>query len=222
MFIAFEGSDVCGKGTQTEFLARSLGAKTFKFPDKNTPIGSLIYDHLFERFSAVSSVEAHTSGDRPELSQLLAQGLADPMMVQCMHFANRLEHARDIQATLYSGQDVVADRYIASGVVYGGSDGLDSGYLLKVQEFLPQPDINILLDIDIDVAVERLRTRGDKPDRYENRGTLQEVIAGYRQFWEKMSALEGSDRWAIVDGNLQPIQVQAEVMVAVKRHYATG
>jgi dTMP kinase len=216
MFIAIEGPDVCGKGTQTELLAQQLDAKRFKFPDKNTPIGALIYDHRFQRLAAVGAIEANAADDPSEQSQLMAQGLADPMMFQCMQMANRLEHAEEIADTLHNGQDVVADRYIASGIVYGGSDGLDSGYIHKIQNWLPQPDLNILLDIGLAVAVERMRERGDTNDRYENEDVLRDTIDRYRALWVEMAEKDGSERWVVVDGNRSKVEVQADVIVAVK------
>lgn len=212
MFIAIEGADVCGKGTQAAYLTQSLSAKAFKFPDKDTPIGALIYEHLFEKWAAYKTT---INGPAPKPHKD-----TNAMMFQCMQMANRMEHAQEIRTALYGGQDVVADRYTASGVVYGGSDGLDQEYIYSIQGDLPQPDLNILLDIDLEVAVERMRKRGDTPDRYENEKTLSGVIGRYRKFWVEMRAKESEYRWTIVNGNQPPIEVQAEVITAVKRHYA--
>lgn len=217
MFISLEGPDCCGKGTQAKLLAERLDAKLFKFPDKNTPIGALIYDHLFNRFSAVSALQANAADDPAEQSDILARGLADPMMFQCMHIANRVEHAQDIMETRLAGQDVIADRYTASGIVYGGEDGLDREYIHKIQYWLPQPDLNLLLDIDISTVVSRMRDRGDTPDRYEKEETLKGIINGYRQLWDKMRTEEGDDKWVVIDGSKPKVEVAASIIEVVKK-----
>jgi dTMP kinase len=208
MFIAIEGIDTCGKGTQTKLLADRLEAKRFKFPDGETPIGKYIYDHLFERWYAGVVDENHDNINQMHL---------DAMVFQCMQLANRLEHAMKIAQTLHTlGKPVVADRYIASGLVYGGADGLDVDYLKKVHEWLPQPDLNILLEISPEVAIERMKVRGDKLDRYENIKFLEEVSKRYRQLWMGMKLSEGERKWVILDGSKGIPEVQADIVAAAR------
>lgn len=217
-FVAIEGGDCCGKGIQVKYLADYLHtsgvpAKQFKFPDKNTPIGKIIYAHLFEEWAAYAP--------KVENLNFPVDGIVNALMFQCMQMANRLEHAQEIMETLHTlKQNVVADRYTASGVVYGGSDGLDTEYIRKIQEFLPEPQLNILLDIDVETAMERMKNRGDAPDRYENEATIHKVVDLYRKFWVEMRQREGDHRWVVVDGKLPSIEVAAEIAVVMKAYQA--
>ena len=208
MFLAMEGIDCCGKTTHTKLLAQKLDARRFKFPDVETSIGKVIYGHLFRKWGT-----SKYAGDETDAH-------IDAIVFQALQLANRLEHAEETANVLHmSNQDVVADRYIASGVVYGASDGLDGEYIYKIQQYLPQPDINILLDIDVEVAKERMRLRGDTPDRYENEKTLKDIIDRYQIFWSKMRRCEGDDRWIIINANKSKTKVQADVIEAVKTFY---
>lgn len=217
MFIAIEGPDCCGKGVQTEILADRLRAKRFKFPDKNTPIGELIYDHLFDRWKAVGAIQANAADDPADQSTILGMGRLDAMVFQCMQLANRMEHACEIADLKRMGYAVVADRYLASGIVYGGCDGLDVDYLKRIQKWLPQPDLNILLDVDAEVAAERMTTRSGAQDRYENDETLEDTIGRYRKLWVEMRAYEGEDKWLVVNGNKSKVEVAASIIETVKR-----
>jgi len=210
MFISVEGPDCCGKGTQSKLLAERLGAKPFKFPDRNTPIGALIYSHLFEEWHA-RPLDEKLSGKREEINAL---------MFQCMQLANRLEHAHDISTTLLGGQDVVSDRYIASGIVYGGSDGLDPEYILRIQQYLPQPDLNILLDLDVSDIRTRMEGRGDTPDRYENLDKLADIIQRYRMLWKEMAIREGEGRWIMLDARKSMVETAANIIEVVKQWHA--
>ena len=217
LFISVEGIDCCGKGTQTRLLADSLSAKRFKFPDKNTPLGALIYDHLFERWAAIGAVEANAADDSSEQSDILSEGLVDPMTFQALQTVNRLEHAKAITKALKLGVNVVADRYIASGLVYGGADNLDVGYLATWQEYLPQPDLRILLDITPEQSIERIKARGDVVDRYEKRGDhIKEVYRRYHELWKMGKATDKSWQWVIADGSVPSIEVAAQISVMVK------
>lgn len=213
-FTAIEGGDVCGKGTQVKFLADHLEAKKFKFPDKDTPIGKIIYEHLFRKWHVVS----RAGGADMTLEEVEH---IDAQMFQCLQLANRLEHAQEIAETLHMrNQCVVADRYSASGIVYGANDGLDPVYWRKNQEWLPKPDLNILLDIDVETALGRMKSRGDTPDRYENEETISKIVARYRKHWVEMRAYEGDHRWIVIDGRPPEIEVAAEIASAVKTYRA--
>jgi dTMP kinase len=213
IFVAIEGADCCGKGTQVKYLAERLEAKTFKFPDKNTPIGALIYDHLFKKWNVADRQQwREIQGDLKKV---------DAMVFQCMQMANRLEHAQEIVETLHTlKQNVVSDRYTASGVVYGGHDGLDQEYVHEIQDYLPKPDLNILLDINVDEVIERMKNRGDTPDRYETPEITGNIITRYLQYWDSTSDLE-EHKWAVINANQPPIEVAAEVVAALKSFRVT-
>src|SRR5213593_2286286 len=116
--IVFEGLDQSGKQTQAEMLRDRLKkegrkARLVSFPDYGTTIGE-------------------------ELARAL-QGERDygPDVMQLLYIANRYERKPDLQRWLDGGLILVCDRYVASSIAYGEALGLDAGWLIEIQKFLP-------------------------------------------------------------------------------------
>jgi dTMP kinase len=206
MFICLEGVDASGKATQSKLLVQRLpNCKLFSFPDYSTPVGKLILAHL------KNEVALDTQGMMPTIDSYEV-GKADALAFQCMQLANRMEHAVEISEHLYAHNgNVVADRYWPSGVVFGVADGLDNEYMHKLHQFLPQPDIFILVDIDLDHSIAR---RPERRDRYEkDHGLMEMVIAGYRALWRQH---ENDDTpWIIVDGRESVDEVHGNILEAM-------
>lgn len=191
MFICIEGPDGSGKSSQSKALAEWLGAEWRCFPDRRTPIGKLIDAHLKQQWSAV-----HTNGGSPLLGDDSLK--TDALMFQGLQLANRAEVAMDILRTLRSGKHVVCDRYWGSGYAYGKADGLDPDYLVKIHEYLPEPALNVLIDVPTEVSVSRMASRGGKVERYEGSvAFLERVAENYRELW---SARKSDPRWVVLDG----------------------
>jgi dTMP kinase len=191
MLIAFEGLDQSGKETQARRLAASLRAdgrrvETLSFPDYLTPVGK--------------EIGAALRGGRD----------FGPDVMQLLYIANRYEKKPLILEWLAAGADVVCDRYVASSVAYGESQGLDASWLLETQKYLPQPDLTIVLDIAPETAVARKQV--DR-DRYEQDLPL---LARVRESYRRQVS---QPRWALVSGE-QPkeaIAAQIRELVVGKR-----
>lgn len=172
--IAFEGLDQSGKQTQAERLRDRLKqeghkARLVSFPDYGTSIGEEIARAL--------------QGEREY----------GPDVMQLLYIANRYERKPDLLRWLDGGLLLVCDRYLASSVAYGESQGLDGAWLAELQRFLPPASLTVLLDIQPETAV--LRKSVDR-DRYERDLALQRrVRESYRR-----QAVEGG--WAVFDGEL--------------------
>ncbi len=184
MFIAIEGLDQSGKATQAQCLRDQLRqsgtrARLVSFPDYGTSIGEEIARAL--------------QGER-------AYG---PDVMQLLYIANRYERKPDLERWLDGGLVVVCDRYVASSVAYGESQGLDVDWLIQTQRFLPAPDLTILLDIAPELAVERKATGRD---RYERDLAL---LGRVRDSYLRQAQQTG---WAQVDGNRGKADVAAEIM----------
>lgn len=203
LFVVLEGIDASGKSTQAVKLANALNARLLKFPDKNTPTGRLIYSHL--------AGEWHSGPQNVPALLTLAPGertyaYVDEMVFQSLHFSNRLEAAPEIVSTLENGRSVVADRYLASAVAYGKAAGLHEDWLWRVQSFLPQPTLSILVDVPPEESFKR---RPESRDRYEGDSFyLSRVATAYRAVWS-------SRRWPVVDGTAPAEEVHAEIMQLV-------
>ena len=189
LLVAFEGLDQSGKQTQAERLRAHVIAggrecRLLSFPDYDTPIG---------RELARALRDEHEYG-------------ADVM--QLLYVANRYEKRPQIEQWLRDGVIVLSDRYVASSVAYGEAQGLDAGWLVEIQRFLPPPDLTILLDIAPETAAAR-KARGR--DRYErDLALLARVRESYARQAEKPA-------WVKLDGERPQDAVAADVVTAVAR-----
>jgi len=146
LLVVFEGLDQSGKQTQAERLRDRLVAagrtvRLLSFPSYETHLGAEIGRAL--------------QGERDYA--------ADTM--QLLYVANRFEWKPEIDRELARGTVVVCDRYLASSVAYGEAFGLDPAWLFGIQQYLPQPDLTVLLDIDAQVSASRKTADRDKYER---------------------------------------------------------
>ena len=186
--IVFEGLDQSGKQTQSGELAawlrgRGRRVESLSFPDYQTPIGS-------------------------EIARALA-GASDytPDVMQLLYVANRFEWKPKIAEWLAAGAVVLSDRYVASSIAYGETQGLDPAWLASVQAPLPQPDLTILLDIAPETAAGR---KSAGRDRYERDLAL---LGRVRGSYLRQAAQSG---WVRIDGEQDPARVAREVASAVE------
>ena len=183
MLIAFEGLDQSGKETQSRrfrdrLRSASHKARVVSFPDYGTSIGE-------------------------EIARAL-QGERDygPDVMQLLYVANRYERKPDIDRWQLADITLLCDRYVASSIAYGEAQGLDVEWLVNMQQFLPQPDLTVLLDIAPETALKRKATGRD---RYEQDYALQ---VGVRESYLRQAA---DPRWLRVDGERPPDDVAEEV-----------
>ncbi len=147
MFIAFEGIDGSGKTTQSKLLAKKLNY-FWTYEPTDGIVGNLIRQILKGKYKV----------DSKTLTLLFA--------------ADRFEHNKIIRKNLKRG--VVCDRYIFSSLAYQGLD-VDEEYILNINKGIIMPDITILLVVDIDIALKRLKSS----DIFEKRDFLEKIQKKY-------------------------------------------
>ena len=162
--IAFEGLDGCGKTTQIARLADSL-----------------------RRAGHEPVVTAEpTDGEYGRRIRAMARGAAPrvaPAEELRWFVEDRREHvARCIEPALRGGRPVLTDRYFLSTVAYQGANGLDAEKILAESEAeFPIPDLVLLLELDVDAALARVRARGAKLEgAFEVRDRLERVARIFR------------------------------------------
>ena len=162
LLVAIEGIDGSGKTTQAQALARfctdnRLSHVISKEPTKGK-YGQMIRD---------SAIRGRLSVD--EEIQILLQ--------------DRREHVENIiTPALNEEKIVILDRYYFSTAAYQGSHGANPELILSSNEsFAPQPDLLILLDIPSQIGLERIRGRGDKPNKFETPASLEDARAIFNQ-----------------------------------------
>ena len=187
LLIAFEGLDQSGKQTQAELLRDRLAAagrtvQLLSFPDYHTSIGSEIGRAL--------------RGERDYT----------PDVMQLLYVANRYEWKAEILRAKSAGTVLICDRYLASSIAYGESQGLDKSWLIDIQKYLPQPDITFLLDIAPEVSANRKTLNRDK---YESDLSL---LSRVRDSYLRQASKAG---WIRLDAGRDRHAVAADVWNAV-------
>jgi len=202
MIICLEGGDGCGKDTIGELVSRVLKAKTFCFPNDEGVTGPMIRSYL-RREWCIDDVYGDTNLEMGALA------------FQALQAVNRME----VMSELYNEgrtHHAVVVRYWQSGWVYGGLDGLPEDFLIRIHECMVEPDLNILLDIDVETALQRQIVRGGDPERYEGkRDFTEKVLARYRELWDSRGKMEGWQNWYKVDANGPVEEVFAGVMSCI-------
>jgi dTMP kinase len=196
MLICIEGMDASGKATQSKLLSERLQARRIAFPTYDTEpaslVGPIITSHLRENWRAEAPFGGLIDGG--------FNSLLDAIVFQCVMTADKYSMAPSIKAVVDYGGTVILDRYWHSGFAFGGTDGIDLPWLMNVHRALPQPDINILLDVDFETSLAR---RPDRRDCYEKMGKdyFENVRYNYLCLWKSLAAehkLHG--RWIVLDG----------------------
>lgn len=152
--IVIEGIDGTGKSTQATMLAEALrkdGHEVVQsFEPTNGPWGRKLR-------------ESATTG-RLTIEDELDYFLKD-----------RRQHVEElITPTVDKGGIVILDRYYFSSMAYQGARGIDPAEIrTKNEAFAPQPDILIILDLPVDIALERIGVRDGEANEFEKRESLQ-------------------------------------------------
>jgi dTMP kinase len=92
------------------------------------------------------------------------------------YFLNdRRQHVEEtIAPALAAGKVVILDRYYFSTMAYQGARGFDPTEIRRLnEEFAPEPDLLLILDLDVDTAHQRIGVRGDATNEFENRESLE-------------------------------------------------
>ena len=185
-FITLEGPEGSGKTTAARHLAswlRDRGVATVLTQEPGgTPLGE-----------EVRRIVLHMRGMSDDL---------DPRADALLYAAGRAQHvARVIRPALERGEWVVCARFIDSSMAYQGAGyGNDAEELRRLQDFATgglRPDLTILLDVPVDVGLERTRRRQEW-NRFED----TEEVAFFervRSAYLRMAA-EEPHRFRIVDG----------------------
>jgi dTMP kinase len=198
MFVAFEGVEGSGKGTQIrlaeEYLA-SRGAEVLVTREPGgTELGERLRDLLLD--PETGKVEARTEA--------------------LLFAASRAQHVQSVvRPALAEGKVVICDRYIDSSLAYQGwARGLGEQDVLTLNVWATQglfPDLVILLHVEPELGLLRMTER---PDRMELEG--EDFHAKVSDAYLKI-AEEHPERFVVVDAGAPPAEVFETVKEALDR-----
>jgi len=127
-------------------------------------------------------------------------------------FAARAQHiAQVIKPALARGAWVLSDRFTDATYAYqGGGRGLSKDVITQLEVLVQgelRPDLTLILDIDVELGLNRARQRGEL-DRFESEtlGFFERVRSAYRT-----RASESPGRYALVDAGQTLVNVQADI-----------
>jgi len=162
-FITFEGSEGCGKSTQSEMLFHYLLSQKIKAVYLREPGGVKVSEKIRELL-------------------LDPQNKISPAAETLLYMAARAGVVEDvIKPALTSGKTIVCDRFLDSTIAYQGYGlGVDIKLIKLIGNFATQgikPDLTIFLDLPVKSG---LKHRNSK-DRIEQRSVSyhEKVRAGY-------------------------------------------
>lgn len=161
--IVFEGIDGSGKSTQAKEVTKYLNKLNIKTiytfePTKGQYGEKLRSSYFTKRFA-------------PEKELML-------------FVKDRKEHTKYfIKPHLEEGVTVISDRYFYSSVAYQGALGIDTDYIISLHKnFIVEPDLIFIFEIDIETGLRRINAKRDKTDEFENYNYLKKVDAIFKSF----------------------------------------
>ena len=186
-FITLEGPEGSGKTTAARHLAAWLRQRGRTVVLTQEPGGTPLGDEI-------RRIVLHMRGMSDDL---------DPRADALLYAAGRAQHVeRVIRPALERGEWVVCARYLDSSLAYQGAGyGNDMAELRRLQDFATGrllPDLTLLLDVPVEVGLERTRRRAEW-NRFEDTEELaffEQVRAAYRRLAE-----EEPDRFRVIDGS---------------------
>ncbi len=186
-FITLEGPEGSGKTTAARHLTDWLRGRAVATILTKEPGGTPLGDE-------VRRIVLHMRGMSDDL---------DPRADALLYAAGRAQHvARVIRPALERGDWVVCARYADSSLAYQGAGyGNDMSAMRQLQEFATgglRPDLTLLIDVPVDVGLERTRRRAEW-NRFEDTEELaffEQVRGAYLRL-----AAEEPDRFEVVDGS---------------------
>jgi len=198
-FITIEGGEGAGKSTNIGFIQEFLAGKGIELISTREPGGTayaekirnLLLDHQNEQL--------------------------DSMAELLLIFAARAQHLSQlILPALKQGKWVLCDRFTDATYAYQGAGRALGMSLVAELENLVQgrlrPDLTLILDIPVELGMERVAGRGEF-DRFESE--QREFFESVRQAYLDL-AQATPERYAVIDTRNSLEQVQSDIALVLE------
>ena len=202
MLITFEGIDGCGKSSQAQLLADRLRDAEIETILVREPGGTELSEHIRNIL-----LNHHHRESLSHAAELL------------LFAASRAQLMKEvIEPALKRDAVVICDRFTDSTIAYQGyGRELPLTYVRSVNELASGgiiPDMTFLIDVPIELAIERRKGMGDDRMEAESRLFFSHVIQGYMALAQKHP-----DRIHVIDGadSMEDIHHQIYRLVEYER-----
>lgn len=202
-FISFEGIEGAGKSTQADLLVQHLQKEGYPVKFVREPGGTPVGERI-------RSIFADPDIDMNPLAEVLLLSASRSQLVE-----------QFIRPQLGEGSIVVCDRFTDSTIAYQGfGRGVHLTQIREVSDMCTwgvRPDLTILIDIDPERGLGRVRTRSvetlTKMDRLENMD-----MEFHEKVREGFLELAGEEmRFRIFDGNIPAAELSAKIIACVMK-----
>lgn len=201
LLISFEGSEGCGKSTQIQRLRARLQSQGRAVEVLREPGGTTVGEHIRNLLQHTADAADMT----PEAELLLFA-------------ASRAQLVREkIRPLLTAGHVVVLDRFLDSTTVYQGiARGLPLASVHAINYFAvggTLPHLTLVLDMNAQVARERIKASGRALDRMEDQPMefFEKVRQGYLHL-----AVEQPQRMVVLDAAQEPDALEEQIWKLVE------
>lgn len=149
-FVSIAGIDGSGKSTQTAAVARTLGNRGVDVETSKTRLSA-----TYSIFALSEKLFGDPYAYHPDVPATLRE-----FVVAC----DVLQHYRStVEPRLSAGRMILWDRGPLCYEAYARAYGADMEWVLPMLRMVGRPDITFLLDLEADIAWERIYTRTEKP-----------------------------------------------------------
>lgn len=204
-FLVFEGIDGCGKSTLIGKLKAELESQGKDCYLTREPGGTPLAEEI--RTMIIRKAEE----------------IPHPRTEILLYVAARAQHVEQvIRPKVEQGTWVLSDRFTASSVAFqSGGRGLKIEDIHWLNNFAiggMKPELNVLLDLEPEVAAERRSQReagGQEADRFE-----LEKMEFHRSVRESylQQAKENPQDWLVLNANKTPEALFEDLMTSLKEH----
>jgi len=209
MFITLEGPEGSGKTSHIPYLVEYLREQGFSVFPTREPGGTSIGEQIRGVLHSLKNAEMN-----PRTETLLYQAARAQFVEQIL------------RPHLQAGEIVLSDRYADSTIAYQGyGHQQDLAQVRSLVQYATGglvPDLSLLLDVDVEVGLERSQQRRAKGGEWNRLDAYQldfhrRVRAGYLEMVKQEPG-----RWMVVDAG-QPWQaVQDELRSRITRKLKKG
>ena len=182
-FIVFEGLDGAGTTTQSRMLAERLQHKGRTGHLAHQPSDGHV-GQLIRQILAGRAATAQADGKL---------GVVDERVMALLFAADRLDHlGSQIEPHLARGEDVILDRYTLSSLAYQGAS-VSHEFIQAANRYARKPDLTLFIYVPASVALERVRARAAKLERYETATQLQAIEREYSRLVGTLASVVSID-----------------------------